>query len=179
MTQKNLTIRVENLESAVVELVRLPRQIEDLSSQFLQLREDVREEISGVHSAMSTMCDELRGEVTTTRNELRREMTTMQDALRGEMTTMQHALRGEITTMRDELRGEITTMRDELRGDVEQVQMELAGSILSTEKRLSTQTRSLHEDLVQRIALIGEARPVVEGSGATSPVRPPRSRKKR
>ena len=147
MTQKSLTIRVENLESAVSELARLPRQMEDLSSQFLQLREDVREEISGVHGAMATMRDELRAEVTTTRNELRGEMTMTRDALRGEMTTMRDVLRGEMTTTRDVLRGEMTTMReelcgemtsmrDELRGELGQVQMELAGALLSTEKKL-------------------------------------------
>ena len=124
MTQKNLTIRVEKLESAVAELARLPRQMEGLSSQFLQLREDVREEISGV-------------------------------------------------------RGEMATMRDQLRGDVGNVQMELAGAILSTEKRLSTDMRSLHEDLVHRIALIGEIRPAVEEPGAVSPVRRRRSPKRR
>ena len=86
---------------------------------------------------------------------------------------------GSVVAMRDEQRGEMITMSDELRGESGQTRTSLAGAILLMEKRLITEMRSLHEDLVQRIALIGETRPAVEEPGALNRVRPRRPRKAR
>ena len=50
MPQKALEIRVENLENTVTSLARLPQQMQDLSSQFLQLHQEVKADISGVRT---------------------------------------------------------------------------------------------------------------------------------
>ena len=149
--QKNLSVRVDLLESTMADLNELPGQFKELSSQFLELRSDVRDEISA----------------------LRHEVVGM----RGEMTAMRDELRGEMTAMRDELRGEITETRDELRDEMASMHTELAGAILSCERRVVTEMHVLHEAVLERIALIGEGSPNA-GRRQKPPV-PPAGRKRR
>ena len=137
MPQKDLEIRVENLEKTVAGLVGLPKQVQELSTQFQQLRKDVRADISAVRVDVIG----LRGEMYGIRDELRDEMHDIRDELRSEM-------RG----MRDELVGKVDGCRDELRADMTSVHHDLAKAILDTR----TLTLTLHEDLVERIKLLGE-----------------------
>ena len=153
--QKNLSVRVDLLESTMADLNELPGQFKELSSQFLELRSDVRDEVSA----------------------LRHEVVGMRDNLRGEMTAMRVELRGDMTEMRDELRGEMTETRDELRDEMAAMHTELAGAILSCERRVVTEMRVLHEAVLERIALIGEGRPSA-GRRQKPPV-PPAGRKRR
>ena len=53
--QKPLGIRVQLLESTVAELTELPGQFDELSSQFVQMKTEVREDISAVCREMSQM----------------------------------------------------------------------------------------------------------------------------
>ena len=54
----------------------------------------------------------------------------------------------------DGLAGDVRQMRDELRADMAAMHTELAGAILAN----GVEMRTLHEDLVKRITLLGEAR---------------------
>ena len=162
MPQNDLEIRMENLEQTVAGLAGLPQQVQNLSTQFLQLREEVRTEISGVRIEVA----ELRGEVGDLRTEvggLRDEMHGIRDELRGEMHGIRDELRGEMHGIRDELRGEMHGIRDELVGKIDGCRDELRADMASMHHDLAqviqnnhAQTLSLHEDLVERIKLLGE-----------------------
>lgn len=141
--KRTLAVRVELLENTVSGLSDLPRQFTELSSQFAQLGADVRGEISAI-----------RDELTVTRDGVDGKVSTMGRELRGEMSTMREELRGEMSTMREELRGEMSGMREELRGDMSDMHRDLAKAILSSEDRVVSQMRMLHEDVIERMALI-------------------------
>lgn len=126
MSQHDLEIRMEFLEHAVAGLAGLPQQVLELATQFPQLREDVRTEISRVKRDVG----ELRGEMHVSRDELR----------------------GETRGIRDELVGRVDACRTELREDMASMHHELAKLILASQ----AQTLSLHEDLVERIKVLGE-----------------------
>ena len=58
--QKNLSIRVDLLESTMADLNELPGQFKELSSQFLELRSDVRDEVSALRHEVVGMRGEFR-----------------------------------------------------------------------------------------------------------------------
>ena len=136
MPQNDLENRVEFLEKTVASLAGLPQQVQDLSTQILQFREELSADISGVTAAVG----DLRGEIHGIRDELR----------------------GEMHGMRDELRGEMIGLHEELRADMASMHRDLAGAILASQ----AQTLTLHEELVERIALLGEGR---NSTGAAPP----------
>ena len=147
MPQHILEKRMENLEKTVAGLVELPAQMRDLSSQFLQLRQDVRADIS----ALDLRVDGLAGDVREMRGEIR-EVRGEVGELRGEVG----GLRSEVGELRGEVgaqNGELHAVRDELRADMAAMHTELAGAILAN----GVEMRTLHEDLVKRITLLGEA----------------------
>lgn len=133
--QKTLEIRVGQVEDALVGLSGVRERVEELGVQFVQLRDDVRREVSSIRGEVSAKADELRGE----------------------MTAMRETLRGETSTMREELRGEMGTMREELRDEMSDMHKDLARAILSSEDRVIAQMRVLHEEVVTRVTLIGES----------------------
>jgi predicted nucleic acid-binding Zn-ribbon protein len=94
--QKNLSVRVDLLESTMADLNELPEQFKELSSQFLELRSDVRDEVSALRHEMVGMRGELRGEMNAMRDELRGEMAETRDELRDEMAAMHTELAGAI-----------------------------------------------------------------------------------
>ena len=150
MPQSDLEIRVENLEKTVADLAGLPQQMRELSTQFLQFRQEVRADVSGVRvevGELRTQVGGLRGEV----GELRGEV----GGLRGEVSELRTevgGLRDRVDGVRDELRGEMHGIHDELRADMASMHKDLAKAILDTR----VLTLSLHEDLVDRIKLLGE-----------------------
>ena len=163
MPQNDLEIRMENVEQTVAGLAGLPQQVQDLSTQFLQLREEVRADISGVRDEMHGLRDDLRSEMHGIRDELRGEMHDIRGDLRGEMHDIRDELRGEMHgiedkltvkmhEMREELVAKIDGCRDELREDMASMHRGLAQIIMANH----AQTLSLHEDLVGRIKLLGE-----------------------
>ena len=154
MPQHILEKRMENLEKTVAGLVELPAQMRDLSSQFLQLRQDVRADIS----ALDLRVDGLAGDVREMRGEIR-EVRGEVGELRGEVGELRGevgGLRSEVGELRGEVgaqNGELHAVRDELRADMAAMHTELAGAILAN----GVEMRTLHEDLVKRITLLGEA----------------------
>ena len=116
MRTKTLEVRVEFLESTVVGLVDVPRQIHALSAQILQFRGEVREEISAVRAEMREMGETLR-----------------------------------------------TEMHQDLESEIEHFDVTLRAEIRKSEANLATQMRVLHEEVLERIATIGEATTPVKG----------------
>lgn len=133
MPQHTLEKRMENLENIVASLAEVPILVKSLSSQFLQLRQDVRADISALHlrvDGVSSEVGELRGEV-------------------GELRSDVGELRSDVGTQK----GELHAVRDELRAGMAAMHTELAGAILAN----GVEMRTLHEELVRRITLLGEA----------------------
>ena len=150
MPQNDLEIRVEFLEKTVASLAGLPQQVQELSTQFLQLRQEVRTDISGVRLEVGG----LRAEVGGLRAEvggLRAEVGGLRAEVGGLRADVGE-LRDRVDGVRDELRGEMHGIRDELRADMASMHQDLAKAILATQ----AQTLSLHENLVERITLLGE-----------------------
>jgi len=72
------------------------------------------------------------------------------------------ALESQILQMREEIRGEFSAVRSEFReeiraGDAAVVQ-QLREEIRAGDERILTQARLLHEEVIARLALIGEGR---------------------
>jgi chromosome segregation ATPase len=145
MPQKDLEIRVENLENFVAALAGLPQQMQDLSSQFLQLRQEVKADISGIRGEVG----ELRGEVGELRGEVG-ELRGEVGVLRGEVGE----LRTEMHAIRDDLRGEMHAIRNDLRDDMASMHKDLAAAIVAN----GNEMRALHENLVGQVKLLGEIR---------------------
>jgi uncharacterized coiled-coil DUF342 family protein len=95
--QKNLSVRVDLLESTMADLNELPAQFKELSSQFLELRSDVRDEVSALRREVVGMQGELRGEMTEMRDELRDEMAAMHTDLAGAILSCERRV---VTEMR-------------------------------------------------------------------------------
>jgi hypothetical protein len=138
MSDADILRRVEMLEETVNSLRTLPSQVGALAvrmagveSQILQLRTEMRDEFSGVRTAMAALA---------TKDELERGL----GAVREEMADMNAALRAEMAGM-----------KAELREDIAGVASDLTGHFLASEQR----TRLLFEDVVARIAMIGDGRP--------------------
>jgi uncharacterized coiled-coil protein SlyX len=73
------------------------------------------------------------------------------------------ALRGEIASCRDELRQEIIGVRDELRQEIAGTRDELRQLMHSLIADTRTHMLVLHEEVLDRIKLIGEGRPERKG----------------
>lgn len=63
MPPQPIESRVESLERRVTTLEQLPASIDDLTSQIVQLRAEMRDEFSAVHSRIAEQGKTLRGEI--------------------------------------------------------------------------------------------------------------------
>ena len=63
-------------------------------------------------------------------------------------------VRADISAVRSEMAG----MRSELRGEMAEMRTDLTAAIVAGDDRVLTQMRVLHEDVIARFALLGEAR---------------------
>jgi chromosome segregation ATPase len=73
------------------------------------------------------------------------------------------ALRGEIASCREDLRQEIVGVRDDLRQEIAGVRDELRQLMYSLNAETRTHMLVLHEEVLERIKLIGEGRPARKG----------------
>jgi signal transduction histidine kinase len=157
--------RLTMLESQMQELRTVPIRLAEAESQILQLRADVRDGFSAIRMDLRA---ELQGRV----EGLRVELHHARDTLRGELGAVRDELRGELGAVRDELRGQLGAVRDELRGEIQgvrgalgAVRDELREDIRIGVEETQRLVRLLHEDLLQRIARIGEQISPPEGRG--------------
>ena len=129
MPQPSLAERVEILEETVEAHEGLPSRVAGVESQIVLLRDELRGEASAIREEMASLGETLRG-----------EMRDLAETLRGEMRDLGGTLRGEMREQGETLRAEL---RAEIRAGDEETRRYMHG---------------LHEDLVSRIALLGEAR---------------------
>jgi chromosome segregation ATPase len=132
---RTLMQRVEKLENTVESLVGLPAAVGELRERT---------------SALELQIVQLRSEMKDEFSAVRREMADLRVELKEEVA----GLRDDVTGVRQELAG--------LHGDLDQTRRGVAQmgvSLAQMRDSLSSQMLMLHEDLVSRIALIGEGRP--------------------
>ncbi|CAN5365890.1 hypothetical protein BH23ACI1_BH23ACI1_14340 [soil metagenome] len=141
MPPQPIEFRLESLERRVTNLELLPARIDDLASQILHLRTEMRAEFSAV-----------RGEVAGQGTTLRQEIAEQGGMLRQEMAEQGGMLRQELAEqggmLRQEMAEQGAALRDEFRSDLRR---EIDG--------LATHMRVLHEEVIARIALLGDAAP--------------------
>ena len=148
------------------------------TTQILQSNRETRQEIlATLRGEMEVSGGTLRGEMEVLGENLRSEMQTLGANLRGEMQTLGGNLRGEMETLGGTLRGEMETLDGELRGEMQTLGAKLRGEMHTLHgitvrrfEKLETalaegddETRRfmkiLHEDTLNRIALLGEGWP--------------------
>jgi hypothetical protein len=140
MPQRSVEERVGILEQKVQDLDSLPARVTALEVQILQLRDEMR-------GGFSAMGEQMAG----LREDLLAQIRLGDDGVRAD-------LRGEMRQMREELRGEMHDMRDGLRAEMHEIRDELRVEIRQGDEETRRYMRVLHEDVVARIAALGESR---------------------
>jgi chromosome segregation ATPase len=84
-------------------------------------------------------------------------------ALRGEIASCKDELRREIAGVKDDLRQEIAGLRDELRQEIAGARDELRQVMHTLIGETRTHMLVLHEEVLERIKLVGEGRPARKG----------------
>jgi len=180
MTQPTLTERVTILEQKVNEFASLPSRVAGVELQIVQLRGEMQGGFSAVRQEMAVMRDDLRSELHRELHGIRSELGGIREELggnRGELDGIHEELgsiRGELDGIHGELggiHGELDGIHGELgsiRGELGGIHGELNGihgkfDGLRTEIRTGDEEtrrymRVLYEDLIARIAALGDAR---------------------
>jgi isocitrate/isopropylmalate dehydrogenase len=173
---KTLAERVESLEKASAALRELPARVSRVElrvtaveEQVLQLRGEMRDGFSAVldvidagSAATQRMFDETRALVEATRAEakdglvgLREEMRMEFGAVHTEFANVRAGMSQEFANVRAEMSQEFANVRAEMSQEFTKVRADIGEEFV----HVRTQMRVLHEDLVERIARIGEGRP--------------------
>lgn len=178
MPRPSLDVRVKSLEETTSTLRQLPARVsaltermEDVESQVLQLRGEMRGEFSAIRAALATRADKadvsaLQAVVSTlaTRDELHAAVSTL--ATRAELQSAVSTL-----VARDELHAVVSTLatKDELHAVVSTLatkdELYAALSLVATRDQLDELRRHmlvLHEDLIGRIKTMREGWPPTE-----------------
>jgi predicted phage gp36 major capsid-like protein len=77
----------------------------------------------------------------------------------GQLPARVEELAGQISQLRAEMRGEFSAVREEIRTGGEETRGTLRDELRAAAEEIMTHARTLHEDVLSRIALIGEGRP--------------------
>jgi predicted nucleic acid-binding Zn-ribbon protein len=88
MEEPTLTDRVEILEETVRELATLPKRVEAVASQILQLREDMRSEFSAMRDDVRSEFAAIRQEIRDGDEETRRYMRILHEEVLGRIDTI-------------------------------------------------------------------------------------------
>jgi hypothetical protein len=135
MPPSSLTRRVQILEEKVESLERLPARIDNLEVQILQFREEVRAEFSATREGMGG---------------LRAEMLQLHEQALARIALTEAALNHEI----NQLDVKAISRDEEVRRQMQSSTTELLARIDETRGFMLM----LHEDVVARIASMGESR---------------------
>jgi hypothetical protein len=141
------------VEERVTALEELPGRLDRLGTQILDMRTEMREEFSAIRG-------EPRGPDTPSLASVRDEMREEFSGIREEFSAIRGEPRGpdtpSLVSLRDEMREEFSAIRGEPRGPDTPSLVSLRDAIQENGERIMTQVRVLHEDLVVRIAALGE-----------------------
>jgi hypothetical protein len=184
MPDELLSDRVERLEQTVEGLQTLPAQVAVLGervgsveTQIVQLRGEMRVEFSDVRTEMRTEFADVRSEMRTEFGAVRDEMRTEFAAVRSEMQTGFAAVRSEMQTESAAVRGDMDERfagaRDDMLIGLANVTNELRHEIRESAEEGQRRSRVLFEEVLGRIAALGENR---EGLPRRKPRAPRRKR---
>jgi hypothetical protein len=162
---KTLAERVESLEKASAALRELPARVSRVElrvtaveEQVLQLRGEMRDGFSAVldvidasSAATQRMFDETRALVEATRAEVKDGLVGLREEMRMEFG----AVHAEFANVRAGMSQEFANVRAEMSQEFTKVRADMGEEFV----HVRTEMRVLHEDLVERIARIGEGRP--------------------
>jgi phage host-nuclease inhibitor protein Gam len=104
MPPQPLESRVESLERRVTTLEQLPARVDDLTSQIVQLRAEMRDGFSAVSLRITEQGTALREEMGAHVSTLRQEMAEQGKSLRQEMAEQGKSLRQEIADLATHMR---------------------------------------------------------------------------
>ena len=88
MEEPTLTDRVEILEETVRELAALPKRVEAVESQVLQLRQDMRSEFSAMRNEVRSEFAAIRREIRDGDEETRRYMRILHEEVLTRISTI-------------------------------------------------------------------------------------------
>ena len=134
MPPSPMTRRVKILEEKVEQLEKLPARIDNLEAQILQFREEVRGEFSATRAGMGS---------------LRAEMLQLHEQAIARIALTEAVLLHEMNQRGQETRRELTEALAETR-------TELIARIAEGDEETRRYMRVLHEEVIARIATIGE-----------------------
>jgi chromosome segregation ATPase len=155
MTEPTLTERVTILEQKVNEFASLPSRVAGVELQIVQLRDEMQGGFSAVRQEMAVLRDDLRSELHHELHGIREEL----GGIRGELS----GVRGELDGIHGTLSG-VRAELDGIRGELDGIRGELNGlrglraEIREGDEETRRFMRVLHEDLIVRIAALGDAR---------------------
>jgi hypothetical protein len=185
MPPQRVELRVQRLEQKVSELEQLPARMAELGSQIAQLRGEMHEEFSAIRREVADRVTlaQFREATAAIGEELRafREQFSQElRAVRGEFSEELRVIRGELRAIRGNGAGlSLVKLHEEiagLRGPGGEglTLVGLRQEIREGDEETRRLMRVLHEDLVQRIALLGEKR---SSAGVAPRRRGPRGKK--
>jgi hypothetical protein len=185
MPPQRVELRVQRLEQKVSELEQLPARMAELGSQIAQLRGEMHEEFSAIRREVADRVTlaQFREATAAIGEELRafREQFSQElRAVRGEFSEELRVIRGELRAIRGNGAGlSLVKLHEEiagLRGPGGEglTLVGLRQEIREGDEETRRLMRVLHEDLVQRIPLLGEKR---SSAGVAPRRRGPRGKK--
>ena len=169
MTEPTLTERVTILEQKVNEFASLPSRVAGVELQIVQLRDEMQGGFSAVRQEMAVLRDDLRSELHRELHGIREELGGIRGELNGVRGEL-NGIHGRLSGVRGELdgiHGTLSGVRAELdgiRGELDGIRGELNGlrglraEIREGDEETRRFMRVLHEDLIVRIAALGDAR---------------------
>ena len=160
MPDELLSDRVEHLEKTVEGLQRLPADVAALGervgsveTQILQLRTEMHVEFSDV------------------RSEMRTEFAAVRSEMQAGLASVKTELRQEIAELRGEMHEGFASSRDDMLLGLANVTSELGRQIRETAEEGKRHSRMLFEEVLGRIATLGEHRDASPGRKAPAPRR--------
>jgi len=146
-----------------------------LSTQILQSNRETREAILAtlrgeVAGEFSTVRTEFAGEFSKVRTEFASEFLNVRAEMASDFSKVRTEFASEFLNVRAEMAGEFSAVRAEMAGEFSKVRTEFAEGLSAMGTRFETvladsqeetrrYMRVLYEDILSRIALLGEGRP--------------------
>jgi len=165
MGSADLAGRIDTVEHRMDSMeLRWDESFAVLRTQILQSDCETREailatlrgEVAGEFSAMRT---EVAGEFSAMRTEVAGEFSAMRTEVAGEFSAMRTEVAEKFSVMRTEVAGEFSAMRTEVAGEFSMQRAHFETALANGQDETRRYMKVLYEDILSRIALLGEGRP--------------------
>ena len=154
MGSADLAGRIDTVERRMDSIeLRWDASFAELSTQILRSNRETREAI------LATLRGEVAGEFSAMRADMAGEFSAMRAEVAGEFSAMRADMAGEFSAVRAEVAGEFSAMRADMAGEFSAVRAHFESVVADGESETRRYMRVLYEDILSRIALLGEGRP--------------------